>query len=147
MTSFTYKQRKLSDLIAKEANSSYSGFARAVAVVTLTGDQVLTLGSTVFRVKDAVGDAKWALATKSADLAETNEFGLVISDYLGEQKDVSGAGDQKVTIVYIGPVVVKDATVFAALTKSFATAPTDADKASLKRLLGFQGVVAEHTIL
>ena len=146
-TRFTYKQRKLSDLIAKEANSSFSGFARAVATVTLVADQVLTLGSLVFRAKDAVGDAKWALATKAADLAETNEYGLVISDYLGEQKDVKGAGDQKATIIYIGPVVVKDATVFEALEASFgATAPTAADKASVKRLLGFQGVVAEYTI-
>lgn len=145
-TRFTYKQRKLSDLIAKEANSSYSGFARAVATVTLTAGQVLTLGSTVFRAKGADGNAKWALATKTADLAETNEFGLVISDHLGEQKDVTGTGDQKVTIIYIGPVVVKDATVFEALTASFAVTPTDADKASLKRLLGTQGVVAEITI-
>ena len=145
-TRFTYSQRKLSDLIAKEGLPGYSGYARSVAVVTLTGAQALTLGSTIFRAKGAVGEAKWALATEAADLAETNEYGLVISDYYGEQVDVTGAGDQKATIVYIGPVIVKDATVFAALTKSFAVAPTDADKAWLKHLLGTQGVVAEITI-
>lgn len=143
MASFTYKQRKITDLIAKEANSSFSGWARAVATVTLTGSQVLTLGTLLQREKSPEGDAPWVLATK-AGLVITNEFAIVIADHLGEQVDVTGAGEQKVTVIYIGPVVVKDYTLFEAIDKQWTT--TDEDKASIKRLLAAQQVVAEVTI-
>lgn len=144
-TRFTYKQRKLSDLIAKEGLSSYAGWARKVFTVTLTAGQSVVLGSLLVRAKGTDGAAKWKLVSAQADLAETNEYAVAISDYLGEQKDITGAGDHEVTTIYVGPVVIKDATLEEAVKTAFA-AVSAADMASIKRLLAVQGIVAEVTI-
>lgn len=142
---FTFKQRKISDLIAHEANSPWVGYDRDEAVVTLAAAQVLTLGTVVTRPKGDDGTAKWVPVTAAGDFTNTNDFGLVISDHLGEQKDVSGAGDRVVVILARGPVVVKDYTVFKAL-EAMGVTLTDPERAGMKRLLSAQGIHAEITI-
>ena len=147
MPKFTLTQRKLSDLIFHEANSPYVGYDRndlTDAVVTVSGAEVLTLGTPVFRAKNAVAGTKWAPVSSNADLVITNEFALVIANGLGEQLDVSGAGDHQVTLLVRGPVMVKDAKV-----KKSATAiglPLAGDQANLIHLLKAQGIIAEKTI-
>ena len=147
MAKFNITQRKLSDLIFHEANSPYVGYGRndlTDAVVTVSGADVLTLGTPVFRAKNAVAGTKWAPVKTLAALVITNEFALVIANGLGEQLDVSGAGDHQVTLLVRGPVMVKDAKV-----KKSATAiglPLAGDQANLIHLLKAQGIIAEKTI-
>ena len=147
MAKINLTQRRLSDLIVHEADSPFVGYTRADlndAVVTVAGADVLTLGTPVFRAKGAVAGAKWAPVKANTALATTNEFALVIADGLGEQNDVSGAGDHKVTLLVRGNVVVKKATVEAAADAVGLT--NTADKANLVHLLKAQGIVAETTI-
>lgn len=147
MAKFSYKARKLSDLIVHEADSPHIGYTRADlkdATVTVAGADVLTLGTPVFRAKNAVAGTKWAPVKAAAALVTTNEFALVIADGLGEQFDVSGAGDHDVTLLVHGNVVVKDATVKAAAKAIGLTVA--ADQANLIHLLKAQGIVAEITI-
>ena len=147
MAKFNLTQRRLSDLIVHEAGSPFVGYTRADgtdAVVTVAGSDVLTLGTPVFRAKGAVAGTKWAPVKAAANVAATNEYALVIADGLGEQNDVSGAVDHKVTLLVRGNVVVKKATVEAA-AKAVGLALA-ADQANLVHLLKAQGVVAETTI-
>ena len=147
MAKFNLTQRRLSDLIVHEADSPFVGYTRADgtnAVVTVAGNDVLTLGTPVFRAKGAVAGTKWAPVKAAANVAATNEYALVIADGLGEQNDVSGAGDRKVTLLVRGNVVVKKATVEAAAAAVGLTIA--ADKANLAHLLKAQGIVAETTI-
>lgn len=148
MAKFNLTQRRLSDLIVHEADSPYVGYTRADltdAVVTVAGADVLTLGTPVFRAKGAVAGTKWAPVKAAAALVTTNEFALVIADGLGEQNDVSGAGDHKVTLLVRGNVVVKKATVEAAAGAVGLTVA--GDKANLVHLLKAQGIVPEITIV
>ena len=148
MAKFNLTQRRLSDLIVHEADSPYVGYTRADltdAVVTVAGADVLTLGTPVFRAKGAVAGAKWAPVKANTALVTTNEFALVIADGLGEQNDVAGAGDHKVTLLVRGNVVVKKATVEAAADAVGLT--NAADKANLVHLLKEQGIVPEITIV
>ena len=148
MAKFNLTQRRLSDLIVHEADSPYVGYTRADltdAVVTVAGADVLTLGTPVFRAKGAVAGAKWAPVKVDTALVTTNEFALVIADGLGEQNDVAGAGDHKVTLLVRGNVVVKKATVEAAADAVGLT--NAADKANLVHLLKEQGIVPEITIV
>ena len=147
MAKFNLTQRRLSDLIVHEADSPFVGYTRADgtnAVVTVAGNDVLTLGTPVFRAKGAVAGTKWAPVKAAANVAATNEYALVIADGLGEQNDVSGAGDNKVTLLVRGNVVVKKATVEAAAAAVGLTIA--ADQANLVHLLKAQGIVAETTI-
>ena len=147
MSKFTLTERKLSDLLFHEANSPYVGYDRADltgATVTVAGTDVLTLGTPVFRAKGAVSGAKWAPVKVVANLDTTNEYALVIADGLGEQLDVSGAGDHNVTLLVRGPAMVKDAKVKKSATAIGLTA--DADQANLIHLLKAQGIIAETTI-
>ena len=147
MAKFNLTQRRLSDLIVHEADSPFVGYTRADgtdAVVTVAGSDVLTLGTPVFRAKGAVADTKWAPVKAAANVDATNEYALVIADGLGEQNDVSGAGDHKVTLLVRGNVVVKKATVEAAAAAVGLTLA--ADQANLVHLLKAQGIVAETTI-
>lgn len=147
MANFNLTERKLSDLIFHEANSPYVGYDRndlTNAVVTVAGTDVLTLGTPVFRVKGATAGAKWAPVKANTALVTTNEFALVIADGLGEQNDVSGAGDHQVTLLVRGPVMVKDAKVKESATAVGLTVA--ADQANLIHLLKAQGIIAEKTI-
>lgn len=147
MPRITLTERKLSDLIFHEANSPYVGYDRndlTDAVVTVTGTDVLTLGTPVFRAKNAVAGTKWVPVKATANLAITNEYALVIADGLGEQNDVSGAGDHQVTLLVRGPVMVKDAQVKKAATAIGLTAA--ADQANLIHLLKAQDILPEITI-
>ena len=148
MAKFTYQARKLSDLILHEADSAYIGYTRtdkAVdATVTLVGGDVLTLGTPVFRAKNAIPGTKWVPVKLGTALATANEFALVIADGLGEQYNVTGTGDRVVTLLVRGNVTVKDATLKAACTAIGLTAA--ADQANLIHLLKAQGIVAETTI-
>ena len=147
MANFNLTERKLSDLIFHEANSPYVGYDRndlTDAVVTVAGTDVLTLGTPVFRVKGATAGAKWAPVKANTALVTTNEFALVIADGLGEQNDVSGAGDHQVTLLVRGPVMVKDAKVKESATAVGLTVA--ADQANLIHLLKAQGIIAEKTI-
>lgn len=148
MAKFTYQARKLSDLILHEADSAYIGQGSADkavdATVTLASGDVLTLGTPVFRAKNAVSGTKWAPVKTIAALATTNEFALVIADGLGEQYNVTGPGDRVVTLLVRGNVTVKDATLKAACTAIGLTIA--ADQANLIHLLKAQGIVAETTI-
>ena len=147
MANFNLTERKLSDLIFHEANSPYVGYDRndlTDAVVTVAGADVLTLGTPVFRVKGATAGAKWAPVKANTALVTTNEFALVIANGLGEQLDVSGAGDHQVTLLVRGPVMVKDAKVKESATAVGLTVA--ADQANLIHLLKAQGIIAEKTI-
>ena len=147
MPKFTLTQRKLSDLIFHEANSPYVGYDRndlTDAVVTVAGADVLTLGTPVFRAKNAVAGTKWVPVNDNTALVTTNEFALVIANGLGEQLDVSGAGDHQVTLLVRGPVMVKDAKVKKSATAIGLTVA--GDQANLIHLLKAQGIIAEKTI-
>ena len=147
MPKFTLTERKLSDLIFHESNSPYVGYDRndlTDAVVTVAGTDVLTLGTPVFRAKNAVAGTKWAPVKAAAALVTTNEFALVIADGLGEQLNVSGAGDHQVTLLVRGPVMVKDAKVKESATAIGLT--VSGDQANLIHLLKAQGIIAEKTI-
>ena len=147
MANFNLTERKLSDLIFHEANSPYAGYDRndlTDAVVTVAGTDVLTLGTPVFRAKGATAGAKWAPVKADTALVTTNEFALVIANGLGEQLDVSGAGDHQVTLLVRGPVMVKDAKVKESATAIGLTVA--ADQANLIHLLKAQGIIAEKTI-
>ena len=147
MANFNLTERKLSDLIFHEANSPYVGYDRndlTDAVVTVAGTDVLTLGTPVFRAKGATAGAKWAPVKADTALVTTNEFALVIANGLGEQLDVSGAGDHQVTLLVRGPVMVKDAKVKESATAIGLTVA--ADQANLIHLLKAQGIIAEKTI-
>ena len=147
MANFNLTDRKLSDLIFHEANSPYVGYDRndlTDAVVTVAGADVLTLGTPVFRVKGATAGAKWAPVKANTALVTTNEFALVIANGLGEQLDVSGAGDHQVTLLVRGPVMVKDAKVKESAAAVGLTVA--ADQANLIHLLKAQGIIAEKTI-
>ena len=147
MAKFNLTQRKLSDLIFHEANSPYVGYDSndlTDAVVTVAGADVLTLGTPVFRAKNAVAGTKWAPVKGAAALVITNEFALVIANGLGEQLDVSGAGDCQVTLLVRGPVMVKDAKVKKSATAIGLTVA--GDQANLIHLLKAQGIIAEKTI-
>ena len=147
MAKFTYKARKLSDLIVHEADSPHIGYTRADlndSTVTVAGTDVLTLGTPVFRAKNGVAGTKWVPVKADTALVATNEFALVIADRLGEQNDVEGAGDHQVTLLVRGNVVVKDATVKAAANAVGLTVA--GDQANLIHLLKAQGIVAEITI-
>ena len=147
MPKFTLTERKLSDLIFHEANSPYVGYDRndlTDAVVTIAGADVLTLGTPVFRAKNAIAGTKWAPVKAAAALVITNEFALVIANGLGEQLDVSGAGDYQVTLLVRGPVMVKDAKVKKSAAAVGLTVA--GDQANLIHLLKAQGIIAEKTI-
>ena len=155
MPKFTLTERKLSDLIFHEANSPYVGYDRndlTDAVVAIDGDVVLTLGTPVFRDKNAVADENavadipWVPVSNAVDLVTTNEFALVIANGLGEQLDVSGAAGQfcRVTLLVRGPVMVKDAKVKKSATAIGLTSALA--QADLIRLLKAQGIIAEKTI-
>ena len=147
MANFNLTERKLSDLIFQEANSPYVGYDRndlTDAVVTVAGTDVLTLGTPVFRAKGAAAGAKWAVVKANTALVTTNEFALVIANGLGEQLDVSGAGDRQVTLLVRGPVMVKDAKVKKSATAIGLT--VSGDQANLIHLLKAQGIIAEKTI-
>lgn len=147
MAKFNITQRKLSDLIFHEANSPYVGYDRNdlnSATVTVAGTDVLTLGTPVFRAKSATANGKWAPVKANTALVTTNEFALVIADGLGEQLDVSGAGDHNVTLLVRGPVMVKDAKVKQSAAAVGLTVA--GDQANLIHLLKAQGIIAEKTI-
>ena len=146
MAKFNLTERKLSDLLFHEANSPYVGYDRADlsgATVSVAGDDVLTLGTPVFRAKGAVADTKWAPVKAATALVTTNEFALVIADGLGEQLDVSGAGDHNVTLLVRGPVMVKDAKV---KESAAAVGLMFANHDNLLHLLRAQGILPEITI-
>lgn len=146
MSKFTLTERKLSDLLFHEANSPYVGYDRADltdATVTVADTDVLTLGTPVFRVKSPVAGAKWAPVKAIGDPI-SREYALVIADGLGEQLDVSGAGDHKVTLLVRGPVMVKDAKVKKSAAAIGLTVA--ADQANLIHLLKAQGIIAAPTI-
>lgn len=151
MAKFNLTERKLSDLLFHEANSPYVGYDRndlGKATVTVGGADVLTLGTPVFRAKGAVAGTKWApiKAARGGDaaLVTTNEFALVIADGLGEQLDVSGAGDHDVTLLVRGPVMVKEAKVRKSAAAVGLTVAGDQD--NLLHLLRAQGILPEITI-
>lgn len=147
MAKFNLTERKLSDLLFHEANSPYVGYDRndlGKATVTVAGADVLTLGTPVFRAKGAVAGTKWAPVKAAAALVTTNEFALVIADGLGEQLDVSGAGDHNVTLLVRGPVMVKDAKVRKSAAAVGLTVAGDQD--NLFHLLRAQGILPEITI-
>ena len=147
MANFNLTERKLSDLIFHEANSPDVGYGRndlTDAVVTISGADVLTLGTPVFRPNDPKAGFQWLPVKYSAALVTANEFALVIANGLGEQLDVSGAGDHQVTLLVRGPVMVKDAKVKKSATAIGLTGPVDQN--SLIHLLKAQGIIAEKTI-
>ena len=149
MPKFTLTERKLSDLIFHEANSPYVGYDRndltdAVVEDAGAGADVLTLGTPVFRPKNAVAGTKWVPVNDNTALVTTNEFALVIANGLGEQLDVSGAGDHQVTLLVRGPVMVKDAKVKKSAAAIGLTVA--GDQANLIHLLKAQGIIAEKTI-
>ena len=147
MAKFNLTERKLSDLLFHEAHSPYVGYDRLdldKATVTVAGTDVLTLGTPVFRAKGAVAGTKWAPVWHAAALVTTNEFALVIADGLGEQLDVSGAGDHNVTLLVRGPVMVKDAKVRKSAAAVGLTVAGDQD--NLFHLLRAQGILPEITI-
>ena len=147
MAKFNLTQRKLSDLIFHEANSPHVGYDRndlTNAVVTVAGTDVLTLGTPVFRAKSATANGKWAPVKANTALVTTNEFALVIADGLGEQLDVSGAGDRNVTLLVRGPVMVKDAKVRKSAAAVGLTVA--ADQNNLFHLLRAQDILPEITI-
>ena len=145
MAKFNLTERKLSDLLFHEANSPYVGYDRAdlYAACVVAGDDVLTLGTPVFRAKGAVAGTMWAPVKAAAALVTTNEFALVIADGLGEQLDVPG-GHRNVTLLVRGPVMVKDAKVKESATAVGLTVA--GDQANLIHLLKAQGIIAEKTI-
>ena len=114
----------------------------------MSSADVLTLGTPVFRAKNAVAGTKWAPVKAGTALVTTNEFALVIANGLGEQLDVSGAGhierDHQVTLLVRGPVMVKDAKVKKSARLAGLT--DDAGQANLIHLLKAQGIIAEKTI-
>lgn len=147
MAKFNLTERKLSDLIFHEANSPYVGYDRndlSNATVTVAGTDVLTLGTPVFRAKNAVAGTKWAPVKADTALVTTNEFALVIANGLGEQLDVSGTGDHNVTLLVRGPVMVKDAQVRKSAAAVGLTVTADQD--NLFHLLRAQGIIPEITI-
>ena len=147
MAKLNLTQRKLSDLLFHEANSNYVGYDRNdlnKATVTVAGADVLTLGTPVFRAKSATANGKWAPVKTNTALVTTNEFALVIANGLGEQLDVSGAGDYNVTLLVYGPVMVKDAKVRSSAAAVGLTVA--ADQNNLFHLLRAQGILPEITI-
>ena len=147
MARITLTERKLSDLIFHEANSPYVGYDRndlTDAVVNISGADVLTLGTPVFRPNHPQAGVHWKPVKDGTAFMGTNEFALVIANGLGEQQDVSGAGSHRVTLLVRGPVMVKDAKVKKSAT---AIGLTDlVDQVSLIHQLKAQGIIAEITI-
>lgn len=138
------------------ANISNSTATITITYVAGTGDvpelaaatsEGITFAAATEVTKGAVATvvpAKWAPVKVTGNLAITNEYALVIANALGEQYDVSGAGDHAVTLLVRGNVTVKDATLKAACTAIGLTAADD--QANLIHLLKAQAIVAETTI-
>ena len=146
---------------AANPDAAIANISNSTATITITyeagtGDvpelaaatsEGITFGAATETTKGAVAEvvpSKWAPVKVTGNLAITNEYALVIADGLGEQLDVSGAGDHQVTLLYRGPVMVKDAQV-----RKAATAVGLADKGyqdNLFHLLKAQGIIAEKTI-
>ena len=138
------------------ANISNTTATITITYVVGTGDvpelpsatsEGITFAAATEATKGAVAvvvPSKWAPVKVTGDLAITNEYALVIADGLGEQNDVSGAGDHKVTLLVRGNVVVKSGTVRKAAA---AVGLTDAGyQDNLIHLLKTKGIVAETTI-
>lgn len=146
---------------AANPDAAIANISNSTATITITyevgtGDvpelaaatsEGITFGAATEATKGAVAEvvpSKWAPVKVTGNLAITNEYALVIADGLGEQLDVSGAGDHQVTLLYRGPVMVKDAQV-----RKAATAVGLADKGyqdNLFHLLRAQGIISEITI-
>lgn len=146
---------------AANPDAAIANISNSTATITITyevgtGDvpeleaatsEGITFGAATEATKGALAEvvpSKWAPVKVTGNLVITNEYALVIADGLGEQNDVSGAGDHQVTLLYRGPVMVKDAQV-----RKAATAVGLADKGyqdNLFHLLKAQGIIAEKTI-
>lgn len=138
------------------ANISNSTTTITITYVAGTGDvpelaaatsEGITFGAATEATKGAVSavvPSKWEPVKVAGNLAITNEYALVIADGLGEQNDVTGAGDHKVTLLVRGNVVVKNGQVRKAATAVGLADKGDQD--NLFHLLKAQGIIPEITI-
>ena len=134
-----------SDLILKEMQP-FNGYTRGrEATVTVTAGEKLTLGAPVYRAKGVAG-AKWKPVVDNTALVDTNEIAFYFADVRGiVGGEIDATGDHNVALIQMGNIILKDATILAALKANFA-AVVDADFAKVKEMALSKQIVIEKVL-
>ena len=132
----------LSDLVVHEQDPSV-GYARRV--ITVRAEDPLTIGTVVFRVKNANANAPYAPVEDGDDLSLSNEYAVVFGDIYScrEQWEVTDDATTPNSVAFVkGTVILKDKLITETTGFAFGTA----SYLQLKGLLEAQGIVIEQTI-
>lgn len=146
MATITFKKPLTgSDLILREI-SPFTAYTRGVETdVTVAANQKLTLGAPVYRAKGVAG-AAYAPVTGAAQLVDDNEIAFYFADVRGiVGAEITAAGTHKVALIQMGNIILKDATILAALKENFAAA-ADADFAKVKEMALQKQIVIEKVL-
>jgi hypothetical protein len=146
----TFKQDILSDLIAHEA-APYDGYSRRVINVTLTNNQVVPMGTVVFRtissgaVDQTAAYTVMTSANATASLVATNELAVVFGDKWKAQTSFTATASAATPCVSIvrGEIQLKDHLLMSSLG---ITSRASAEYKALKAMLEKQGVIIEKTL-
>lgn len=137
----------LSDLVQYEDDGTGIGITRDMVTVESASAATYPLGYVVCRAKGADPTVVWTPVDATADLVDTNEFAVPITDELQFVSsitfDAGSAGKRTVAAIVRGEVILKEWLIKDYCTSKGITAA--ADFAKLKHLLSKQGVLVEKT--
>lgn len=127
--------KRLSDLLIGHYINNYNNDD-----ANITPSGVIPFGSIVFRAKGLSLEAPWAVVTKAADIATTNEFAVVLGDGYGFRADFTPspivAKRFNAIVIKRGPVELKEYYI-----KEVHQTQLGASYGILKQLLADQGLV------
>lgn len=136
---------RLSDLSVREINPADATGHDNINITPPAASAPVTLGTVVFRAKSADPTAPYAVVDAALDLADTNEYAVVIGDQYGFNPSfVPNAitANRFNGVAYRrGPQQLKDD-----LIKKVHSTLVAADLAKLSELLKLQGIVLVKTV-
>lgn len=129
--------KRASDLVVAHEDHNFSN--SDANITPPAAGAAIPFGTVVFRAKGLAKAAPWAAVDAAADLAATNEYGVVFGNHYGFAADFvprAIAANQ-----YNAIVIKRDAGVKEYYLKAVHGTQLGADFSVLKELLGNQGVV------
>lgn len=137
---------RFTDLVLFEDVDQYSFFSRDIASVTATTGGTFPAGAVIFRPKAITASAAWDLVDAQADIATTNDYGIVIGDDFELSENVTYVtATPRNVIALVRRARIKQAKFEAGLKATFAAASAT-DIANLIRVLATQGILVDGTL-
>lgn len=137
---------RYTDLVLFEDVDQYSFFSRDIVSVTATTGGTFPQGSVIFRPRAITASAAWDLVDAQADIAITNDYGIVIGDDFEPTENVTFVtATPRNAIAIVRRARLKQAKFETALKATFAAASAT-DIANLIRVLATQGILVDGTL-